>query len=44
VFHVMDWTPGEWERTFEALLEQGRVREVRVNGAAAPWLASTRAP
>lgn len=43
VFHVMSWTPGEWARTFEALLEQGRVREVRVDGVADPLLASTRA-
>jgi hypothetical protein len=43
VFHVMNWTSREWERTFEALLEEGRVREVRVDGAADPLLASTRA-
>jgi hypothetical protein len=48
VFHVLDWTPAEWERTFAALLEEDQAREVRVeaahrNAAQDPWLLSTRA-
>lgn len=43
VFHVMHWAKREWAHTFEALLEAGTVREVVVQGAEEPWLASTRA-
>jgi hypothetical protein len=32
VFHVMDWTPAELERTIQVLLQEGRVRRVRVEG------------
>jgi hypothetical protein len=32
VFHVLKWTPRELDRTIEALLEEGAVREVQVEG------------
>lgn len=42
VFHVLDWTPEELDRTITALLQEGVVREVRVEGLKHPQLASTR--
>lgn len=34
VFHVMNWTKGEWEHAIDALLEADLVREVKVQGGA----------
>ena len=43
VFHVLKWTSKELERTIEALLEQGSVREMKVEGIRDPQLVSVRA-
>ena len=33
VFHVLKWTSGELDRTIAALLEEGAIQEVQVEGA-----------
>jgi len=43
VFHVLKWTSRELERSIEALLEQGSVREMKVDGIRGPQLVSVRA-
>ena len=43
VFHVLKWTSRELEWTIEALLEQGSVREMKVEGIRGPQLVSVRA-
>jgi len=43
VFHVLRWTPKELDRAIEALLEQGCLREVTVEGMEGPQLISSRA-
>jgi uncharacterized protein YcaQ len=43
VFHVLKWTKRELERTVEALVEKGAVREVEVEGEQYPQLVSSRA-
>jgi hypothetical protein len=43
VFHVLQWTPGELERTVLALRQEGMVCEARVEGEAALQLVSARA-
>ena len=42
VFHVLKWTPVELERAIATLLEEGTVREMRVEGLNHPQLVSTR--
>ncbi|MGD1996420.1 MAG: hypothetical protein PVH62_06570 [Anaerolineae bacterium] len=42
VFHVLEWTSRELERTIAALLEEGTVRETEVEGLEGPQLVSTR--
>jgi hypothetical protein len=41
VFHVLKWTAKELERTVTALVEEGTVREVQVEGVKQPQLIST---
>jgi hypothetical protein len=43
VFHVLKWTKRELDRTIAALVEEGGVREVQVEGVKQPQLVSTRA-
>ena len=43
VFHVLKWTKRELERTIAALLEEGTVREIEIEGLEEPQLVSTRA-
>jgi hypothetical protein len=43
VFHVLHWTPAELERTIRALLEEGTVRRVDVEGGRGPQLAWAQA-
>jgi hypothetical protein len=43
IFHVMKWTSAELERTIAALLDDGAVLEVEVNGLDHPRLISNRA-
>jgi hypothetical protein len=43
VFHVLKWTPTELDRTIDALIQTGDVREVRVTGLAPLQLLSSRA-
>lgn len=38
VFHVLNWTPTELQRTTEALLDEGVIREVQVEGMPRPVL------
>jgi hypothetical protein len=42
VFHVLKWTSKELNRTIAKLLEEGVVREIKVEGLEKPQLASTR--
>ncbi len=32
VFHVLDWTPAELDRTLDALLEAHTIRSIRIEG------------
>ena len=41
VFHVLRWTKRELERTIEALVEAGAVREAQIEGVDHPQLLST---
>ena len=43
VFHVLNWTRGELDRTITALLEDGTVLEREIEGMKGPQLISTRA-
>jgi hypothetical protein len=43
VFHILKWTPTELDRTIAALMEEGRVREVEIEGIKAPRLISVHA-
>jgi hypothetical protein len=43
VFHVLKWTKRELERTIAALLEEGTVREIEIEGLEEPQLVSARA-
>lgn len=43
VFHVLDWTSTERERTLKRMVEEGAVRPVEVSGRPGPQLASARA-
>ena len=43
VFHVLKWTPTELNRTITALLQEGAVQEVQVQGMKQLQLLSTRA-
>lgn len=43
VFHVLNWTRGELDRTLRALLEDGTVLEKEIEGMKGPKLISTRA-
>jgi hypothetical protein len=43
VFHVLKWTPKELERTIAALIEEGAVREVEIEGSEELCLISSRA-
>lgn len=43
VFHVLNWTPAELDRTVATLLQEGALQEVRVKGLKHPQLVSTRA-
>jgi len=43
VFHVLKWTATELDRTIGALLQDGVVQEVPVEGVKYPQLVSTRA-
>jgi hypothetical protein len=43
VFHVLGWTPREMGRTIAALLEEGAVREMEIEGMKGPQLISARA-
>lgn len=43
VFHVLNWTPTELERTLASLLQEGAIREVQVEGRKQPQLISSRA-
>jgi hypothetical protein len=38
IFHVLNWTPTELQRTIEALQDEGLVREVEVEGMPRPVL------
>jgi uncharacterized protein YcaQ len=38
VFHVLKWTSREWDRTIAALVEEGAVREIEVEGVEGPQL------
>lgn len=42
MFHVMRWTKREMERTLDALLEEGSVREMAIEGLEGPQLVSAR--
>ena len=42
-FHVLKWTPGELERTIAALLEEGTVQEIEIEGVKGQQLVSGRA-
>ncbi len=42
-FHVFRWSSREWKQAFEALLEAGSVREVKVEGETKPQLLSVAA-
>ena len=44
VFHVLKWTSRDLERTIAALLEDGMVWEMGIEGRKDPQLASSRAP
>jgi hypothetical protein len=43
VFHVLKWTSRELDRTIAALLEEGAIQEVDIEGLDGPRLVSTRA-
>ena len=43
VFHVFHWTKRDLDRTVEALLEQGSVREMKLEGIEGPQLVSVHA-
>jgi hypothetical protein len=43
VFHVLNWTPTELERTLASLLQEGAIRVVQVEGRKQPQLISSRA-
>jgi hypothetical protein len=43
VFHIFHWTRREMDRSIEALLEEGSVREMEVEGIESPQLVSVRA-
>jgi len=43
VFHVLNWTPAELDRTVDNLLRDSAVRELSVEGMARPQLVSVRA-
>jgi hypothetical protein len=43
VFHVLDWTPTELERTIADLIEENVVREIHIEGEAQPLLVSVAA-
>jgi hypothetical protein len=43
VFHVLNWTPAELDRTIVTLVQEGAVREVPIKGLEHPQLVSTRA-
>jgi hypothetical protein len=43
VFHVLKWTKRELERTIEALVEEGAVGEMEVEGVVQPQLVSSKA-
>ena len=43
VFHVFHWTKRDLDRTIEALLEQGSLREMKLEGIEGPQLISSRA-
>jgi hypothetical protein len=38
VFHVLKWTSRELERTIAALLEEGNIREIEIEGVEGPQL------
>jgi hypothetical protein len=42
VFHVQRWTPTDLERTIEALIEEGAIEQVQVEGSEEPHYLSTR--
>jgi hypothetical protein len=42
VFHVLKWTSAELNRTIAALLEEGTVQEMSVEGLQHPQPVSTR--
>jgi hypothetical protein len=43
IFHVLKWTSTELDRTIQALVQSGAVREMHVEGIKQPQLVSTRA-
>jgi hypothetical protein len=43
VFHVLKWTPSELDRTIKALLQEGAIQEMQIEGINQPQLVSTRA-
>jgi hypothetical protein len=42
VFHILKWTPAELDRGITALLEQGSIREIEIEGIEGPQLVSAR--
>jgi hypothetical protein len=42
VFHVLKWTSRELDRTIAALLEEGTVREIGIEGIEGPQLVLSR--
>ena len=42
VFHILNWTPREFDRTIDAMLQEGAIRQVRVEGEAQVQYISTR--
>jgi hypothetical protein len=43
VFHILKWTPSELNRTVKALLQEGAIQEMQIEGIEQPQLVSTRA-
>jgi hypothetical protein len=43
VFHVLNWTPAELNRTINTLLEKGAIRKAKIQGEDRPQLISTPA-
>jgi len=43
VFHVLDWTKKELDHTIAALLEEGTVQDMKIEGVKGPQLVSTHA-